>query len=442
MLKVLLVHTKATAGLGGTLFADRSDAVVTLVDDGQKALDHLAGASRADLILCDTAVAGDVDAFQLVLGAKEHAPGACVMVLSNTVPAFTGRPPVGAVLFYKKPIDPVEMRKEALALVDAAASDPRYTLDKLELIDIVQLACLSRRTVVLHLRHLDRKGRLGMAGGHVVHAKFGELEGNEALFELLALPQGDMFVQNGARPKQKTVNGRWQDLMIEATNSLEHRRAQHEALARELANGPKEDPIADLMSGPGDASLEEVGGLFDAADLAEIGDLSDIAGVAQELPVSKSTADRPRFGSEAAVEARQHQEGHEGIHMASQDPELLIEGFCDEIPEFIATDIVHRPDGLSLIGASAAPEYDSQSACAFYSDFLNSCTRAVSGFGLDRDLQEVHVSTGQAYIIIRAIGDSPYMHLLLMHRSGNLGIAKVVMRKYEPLFADALPSYR
>ena len=78
-------------------------------------------------------------------------------------------------------------------------------------------------------------------------------------------------------------------------------------------------------------------------------------------------------------------------------------------------------------------------ASAFFSDFLNACSRGIHGFGLAPTLEEIQITTSRHTILMRAVRGTPYLHLALIGREGNLGIARVVMRRYEPLFAQILP---
>ena len=119
----------------------------------------------------------------------------------------------------------------------------------------------------------------------------------------------------------------------------------------------------------------------------------------------------------------------------------LLNAFCEEIPEFIATDIVHREDGLRVVGLTDLEDYDSLTASAFYSEVLNASHRALLGAGVDEAPKELLVTTDIIYVLLRAIGQTPFMHMTLMHRTGNLGIARVVLRRYEPLFEELLPAH-
>ena len=118
----------------------------------------------------------------------------------------------------------------------------------------------------------------------------------------------------------------------------------------------------------------------------------------------------------------------------------ILERMQYDIPEFRATEIVHRSEGLTVATLAPKGGYDGAAAAAYYCDFLNACVTAVRGYGAAPDLEDVLVTTDEHYILLRPIVGTPYMHLCIVGKSGNLGIAKVVMRRNGPLLARALPT--
>ena len=117
----------------------------------------------------------------------------------------------------------------------------------------------------------------------------------------------------------------------------------------------------------------------------------------------------------------------------------LLDRMQFEIPGFVSTDIVHRGDGLGVATLHALDSYDSAAAAAYYCDFLNSCVNAVHGYGAASDLEEVTVSTDLHNIILRPLAGTPFVHMCVVSAEGNLGIARVVLRRYAALLSLALP---
>jgi len=461
MHNVLLIHADGQK-LAAALASD--DVTVHLAANADEALELLARQRKIDLIMTPARLGGDVDGFEFLLKAKDIAPQAAALVIEakGILAGQPAHPQLGILHFA-----PLPSRPESIAILArgilTSAKPAGLLLENMELTDIVQLACLAGRTAILHLRYEDRKGRIAFKDGNIVHAEFGEGTGKEALFDLLALRQGNMFLQNGGTTDAHTVTTPWHGLVREASHGLAERRArldrEEEERKRNLAIS--EADVADLLQVSdldGAALSGEIkggGSLFDDEDLAEIGDLDGTPALPSRLPPPASQSQRPaaapRSYTPSAIPARQPSSTRRAARpvprslpvtpvATEQTLPRLLERFCDEIPELIATDIVHSADGLSIIGASTVPEYDSHAAGAFYSDFLNSCRRAIEDFSARDELEEVLVTTQNAYILIRLLQGTPYMHLVMMHRTGNLGIGKVTMRRYEPHFAQLLPA--
>ncbi|MEO1271937.1 MAG: DUF4388 domain-containing protein [Myxococcota bacterium] len=461
-----------TAQLGGIS--------TTVVADAVQALEQLAARNGVDLIVTDTAPAGPLDCLHFILQARTITPSARLLMLKPDHFVHVTDNGLGVTRFASRHHDPTRVEGAALALLSANdRPDGPPTLENMELLDLVQLAHLARCTAVLHIRHQKSKGLIGFHNGELVHAQHGELQGEEALHVLLALHEGDIVLQQGGDLGHITLRKPWPELAQGlATAILEQRSNQTHTDASSLDEAITESDVSDLlgMDDTGDGSLHKpmdlTGGepLFSAAELMEMGELSSadssdhnleipvdtsvpleqglamissshVAVPDQGLPMEPAAQPLNPYKAASPAEIRFHG-GSAPQEMSGLGKRLhtLLEQFCEEIPEFLATDLVHRDDGLSVGGMMAVDDYDSTVAGAFYSDVFNTCHRAIFGFGLDEGPEELLVTTSVAYILIRAVGHTPFMHLMMMHRTGNLGIARVVMRRYGPLFAELLPS--
>jgi predicted regulator of Ras-like GTPase activity (Roadblock/LC7/MglB family) len=118
--------------------------------------------------------------------------------------------------------------------------------------------------------------------------------------------------------------------------------------------------------------------------------------------------------------------------------EEILSRFRDEVPSFVSTDIVHLESGLSIGGGAMEGEIDTAAAPAAYSEVVKANAYAMKLLGLGGDsTEDILVTTGKVYFLLRMLtGD--YYHLLAVSRRGNLGLARVLMKKYHASLVSAV----
>lgn len=115
-----------------------------------------------------------------------------------------------------------------------------------------------------------------------------------------------------------------------------------------------------------------------------------------------------------------------------------IELFKAEVPSFVATDIVSISSGMSIGGGSVDPKFDATVASACYAEVVKSNARALKLLGLDPDsTEDILITTKSTLLLLRILGRD-YYHCLAISKDGNLGLARVIMKKYEPVFLDGI----
>lgn len=121
----------------------------------------------------------------------------------------------------------------------------------------------------------------------------------------------------------------------------------------------------------------------------------------------------------------------------SQIPELLDE-FQESVPGFIATDLVDLNAGMSVGGLSADPNFDGEMASASYSEVIKSNRRALELLGMDpHSTEDILITTEPVYILMRELSPN-YFQGMAISTDSNLGMARMIMKKYAPKFRDAL----
>lgn len=130
----------------------------------------------------------------------------------------------------------------------------------------------------------------------------------------------------------------------------------------------------------------------------------------------------------------------EAVEVGSSRVDELIERFTKEIPEFVSTEIVEIVTGLPISSRSAEPDFDTAMASA-YAEVVKANEKGLQALGGTETVgttEEIVVITDKVYILITVLGDTGYYHGLAIKRSGNLGLSRVLMKKYAPLFIEAI----
>jgi hypothetical protein len=82
--------------------------------------------------------------------------------------------------------------------------------------EVLQLECLGRKSSVLEIFTGKVRGRVFICEGSLVHADCGALQGEVALYGLLALRGGEFNLLPYAEPPRRTIKGHWESLLMEA----------------------------------------------------------------------------------------------------------------------------------------------------------------------------------------------------------------------------------
>ena len=126
----------------------------------------------------------------------------------------------GAVLVLEKPVASDGFAAIFAALDALAGAQPqggfRGMMRRVGLQEVLQLECLGRTSSVLEIFTGKVRGRICICDGSIVHADSGALQGEVALYGLLALRGGEFNLLPYAEPPRRTIEGHWESLLMEA----------------------------------------------------------------------------------------------------------------------------------------------------------------------------------------------------------------------------------
>lgn len=96
------------------------------------------------------------------------------------------------------------------------------SLKELPLPDIIQLVSVSGKTGVFALtRDGDSSGEIYLRSGQIVHAHVGDLQGEEAVYELAIWPEGDFVFTPGTETPLTTIHKSNTNLLMEAARRID-----------------------------------------------------------------------------------------------------------------------------------------------------------------------------------------------------------------------------
>ncbi len=334
----------------------------------------------------------------------------------------------------------------------------RGAMSDLALTDILALLCLCERTVLLHLNHKGRRGRIEVVDGAIVHGEFTDITGPEAIWTMLGLRQGDIFMQGEFTAVTPTVTISWQKLLSDAAAWIEENPLPEEP--EEEVDIPVEGWDDDFSNNDEDAKDGDPNPLgFSEDDLREMRMAEEelphqVTSPAASPPTRENTLPRaPRLGPSSqmgtpAAPAQEHMRRSptppwvptDTMGKVSMSLDEVVHTLADEIPHFVAADIVQVEDSTSIAGivASETGGYDNAAAAAFYGELIRTASKASSAFG-ESPVATIQITTAMHYVLVRVVPNTAFAQLVVMHREGNLGIARVVMRRLDNLLNLAVP---
>jgi len=190
-----------------------------------------------DLAVLDIAMPM-VDGIQLLSIINRRYSGMKIAVMtghateSNRTACLSG----GAELFIEKPVSVEGIKMVFNMLNDLLLWTHREgfsgALRQVGLQELIQLECLGRHSSILEVRNQQSHGQIFIEFGAIVHATFGTLVGEKALFKVLSLPGGEFRLQTFKTPPERTIQGSWEFLLMEAArvrdeeNSTQFKKAE------------------------------------------------------------------------------------------------------------------------------------------------------------------------------------------------------------------------
>lgn len=203
---------------------------------------------KMDLIIVDIGMPV-VDGVQFLRLLNRTHPGQQVVMLTGLATEARRKECLdnGALLFLEKPVAPggYESIYAALdALAGAGASEGfRGMMRRVGLQEVLQMECLGAKSSVLEVFTGKARGRIYIRDGAILHAEQGNLQGEVALYSLLALRGGEFNLLVFQEPAQRTITGQWEFLLMEAARLSDEAGSAAEATPETRPPEPAPEPV-------------------------------------------------------------------------------------------------------------------------------------------------------------------------------------------------------
>jgi CheY-like chemotaxis protein len=136
----------------------------------------------------------------------------------------------GADLFIEKPRSADGLKSIFVMLDELITWQPREgfegVLRRVGLQDVIQMECLGRNSSILEIHNDQVRGRIYIENGSLIHAMVGGETGERALQQLLALAGGSFELLPFEPPPQRTIEGQWEFLLMEAARVRDEMASQ------------------------------------------------------------------------------------------------------------------------------------------------------------------------------------------------------------------------
>jgi CheY-like chemotaxis protein len=232
--RVLIVDDEEdlTWSISKHLAKDREKYELIGVNSGKKALEVMTQLP-VDLVISDIRMP-EITGMELLVKIKDYYPNTKVIIMtaygSSEVQDQANK--LGCLHYLEKPFEISELRR----LILEAIEDPkgfRGTISDFQLSDLIQINCLGRFTTSLHVSQGSSEGTIYFEEGNIVHSESGDLDGEDAFYEILTWEGGSFSTNKNVKAPRETILKGWQSLLLEGMRRMDEARPKQKKDAEE-----------------------------------------------------------------------------------------------------------------------------------------------------------------------------------------------------------------
>ncbi len=369
------------------LLVDNDEAIITSVSDYlssyadclgatsfEEAISTLEQEAGIGLVISDIRMPGR-DGFDLLMWLRENRPKLkVVMTTAYGSPLVRSLAKQKGAVMYLE--KPLDL-KQLMYTVQVILERKGFSvaIQDMEFTDLLQFLSFAGRAVKVQVtNNIGEEGEIGLEGDTVLWVQTGSHTGEEAFFEIVRWEGGGFEM----RPLGEEERGRKGEVVSLSYLLLEGARMRDEALLAETK-----------------------------------GEASD-----------KRKKGEPVLPAERASKV--------------SSVTVILEELTSEIPDVIAAEVVSIDEGVPLVATANDSAFDPDLAGAYYAEVVKAHEKALEVLGKGHTLEEVLVTTDEFYLIVRILPGTRIYVGLVMAKKGNVGMARMVMKRYEERFVETL----
>lgn len=226
------------------LSKDKEKYNLSTVNSGADALELLK-TRPVELVISDIRMP-EISGLDLLLKIRENYPETKVIIMtaygsSEIQEEANAR---GCFKYIEKPFEINDLRQMILDTVTEQEGFEGKISD-FQLSDLIQMNCLGRLTNAITVETSRKKGIIYFEDGNIIHSEVGDVNGDEAFYEIIGWKGGKFSIQKGEKTNKESIMKGWQSLMLEGL-----RRADEQIEAPETQNpvDMRKEQVASLFS--------------------------------------------------------------------------------------------------------------------------------------------------------------------------------------------------
>jgi hypothetical protein len=183
------------------------------VESDKLAMDWARRHQGCELLLVQLEAEG-IDGLALGSALSELFPGLQVLFFPN-YNAAERRLEVAQTKIFPEPIEGDEL----LGAIERAEKAPPDAPDLFQVVDVLQMCCLSRRSGALQMVKDAKNGLVFLRNGRIVHAETTAGGGREALAEIVNWKFVEFAYEPSVRPPLETITDAWDEILIDLVSA-------------------------------------------------------------------------------------------------------------------------------------------------------------------------------------------------------------------------------
>ncbi len=306
-----------------------------------------------------------------------------------------------AFALLEKPVELSQLEATVRALLDPVETS---RVEGVTLAGICQLLQMERKNCQVRVTSVKGKGLLSFVEGRLVDAIHERAEGDVAALDIFLWPTTSIEIAGRIAPRPQTVFQDIKFLLMEAAR-LTDERAQ---------GGGKPSPVLEDSAQSDNESVDmssSDSGAFDESAFAS----------PPQAPLAMPTESYGKPLSPA-------------VPTRSQNMANIKQSFSKivALDGFIGVSLVDADSGMSL-GSEGGGGLNLDVAAASNSEVVRAKRKAINALGLDDRIEDILISLGKQYHLIRPLRERPtYFFYLAMDRArSNLALARAVLAEAE-----------